>query len=255
MRMRPLLLAGLGFSTTLAFAAPPAPTPAPTPTVTASATGARALTAEDAGAWLDGFMPYALAAGDVAGAVVTIVKDGKILVAKGYGYADVKKRIPVDPQTTLFRQASVSKLITFTAVMQQVEAGKLDLDKDVNAYLDFRIPERDDGPITLRHLMTHTPGFEETLKGSMLDPRSRATSSSASPASRSRITSSSGSSDRSACVTPLSASRCPSRWHRTWRRATDRPRRMRSRSRSSDGRRRAPSPQAAWIWPASCSHT
>ena len=114
-------------------------------------------------------MPYALAAGDVAGAVVTIVKDGKVLVAKGYGYADVKKRTPVDPQTTLFRQASVSKLFTATAVMQLVEAGRLDLDKDVNSYLDFRIPERDDGPITLRHLLTHTPGFEETLKGSMLN--------------------------------------------------------------------------------------
>lgn len=168
--LRPLL-AVLGFSTTLAFAGPAAPAPAATPTaaVTAAPSGARALTADDANAWLDGFMPYALARGDVAGAVVTVVKDGQILTAKGYGYADVKKKTPVDPATTMFRPGSVSKLVTWTAVMQQVEAGKLDLDADVDTYLDFKLPERKDGPITLRHIMTHTAGFEEQVKGLIHD--------------------------------------------------------------------------------------
>ncbi|MFM7785607.1 MAG: serine hydrolase domain-containing protein, partial [Gammaproteobacteria bacterium] len=127
--------------------------------------GARTLNAADAEARLDGFMPYAIARGDVAGAVVTIVKDGQVLVAKGYGYADVEKKTPVDPATTMFRPGSVSKLVTWTAVMQQVEAGKLDLDTDVNTYLDFTLPERDDGPVTLRHILTHTVGFEEQVKG------------------------------------------------------------------------------------------
>ena len=65
---------------------------------------------------------------------------------------------------TLFRIGSVSKLFTWTAVMQQVEAGKLDLDTDVNQYIDFKIPEGFGKPITLRNLMTHTPGFEDVVK-------------------------------------------------------------------------------------------
>jgi CubicO group peptidase (beta-lactamase class C family) len=122
------------------------------------------LTKQDLEAWLDGYVPYALASADVAGAVVVVVKDGQVLTEKGYGYADVKTHRPVDPKATLFRPGSVSKLFTWTAVMQQVEAGKIDLDADVNKYLDFKIPPRADGPITMRDLMTHTPGFAEQLK-------------------------------------------------------------------------------------------
>src|SRR3546814_1374892 len=57
-----------------------------------------------------------------------------------------------------------SDLFTWTAVMQQVEAGKLDLDADVNQYLDFKIPPYEGKPITLRNIMTHTPGFEESIR-------------------------------------------------------------------------------------------
>ncbi len=92
-----------------------------------------------------------------------------MLAQKGYGYSDVKTRKPVDPELTLFRPGSISKLFTWTAVMQQVEQGKLDLDADVNKYLDFEIPPRDGQPITLRNIMTHTAGFEEQLKGLMGD--------------------------------------------------------------------------------------
>ena len=126
--------------------------------------GAQALTKEDLGAWIDGFMPYALQRGDVAGATVAVVKDGNILLAKGYGYADVAARKPVDPERTLFRAGSVSKLFTWTAVMQQLEQGKVDLDADINTYLDFKIPPRNGKPVTLRNLMTHTPGFDETIR-------------------------------------------------------------------------------------------
>jgi len=122
------------------------------------------LSAEDANAWLDGYMPYALRTGDIAGAVVAIVKDGKILTERGYGFSDVEKRTPVDPQRTLFRPGSVSKLFTWTAVMQMVEQGKIDLDADVNKYLDFKIPARDGKPITMRNLMQHVAGFEEQAK-------------------------------------------------------------------------------------------
>ncbi|MCL1635709.1 beta-lactamase family protein [Luteimonas sp. SX5] len=141
---------------------PKAQAPVAPADVTDAATGS--LTRADLEAWLDGFMPYALERGDVAGSVVVVVKDGRILFQKGYGYADVAARKPVDPQRTLFRPGSVSKLFTWTAVMQLVEQGKLDLDRDVNEYLDFKIPPRDGKPITLRNIMTHTTGMEETAR-------------------------------------------------------------------------------------------
>ncbi len=143
---------------------PTAPKAASAPARTPVPAGAHQLTAEDVNAWLDGYMPYALHSGDLAGAVVVVVKDGQVLSARGYGYADIAKRTPVDPYRTLFRPGSVSKLVTWTAVMQQVEAGKIDLDADVNRYLDFKIPAYDGQPITMRQIMTHTSGFEEQAK-------------------------------------------------------------------------------------------
>lgn len=141
--------------------------------VTVGSTPAKAaaqpMTREDVNAWLDGLLPYALAKGDIAGAVVVVVKDGHVLTEKGYGYADVSRRIPVDPQRTLFRPGSISKLFTWTAAMQLVEQRKLDLDADVNSYLDFKIPPRGGRPITLRDLFTHTPGFEEDYKRLLTD--------------------------------------------------------------------------------------
>ena len=139
-------------------------------TATAQKTApAAALTAEDLNAWLDGYMPYALHTGDIAGAVVAVVKDGQIVTERGFGYSDIEKRAPVDPKLTLFRPGSVSKLFTWTAVMQQVEQGKIDLDADVNQYLDFKIPARDGKPVTMRELMQHVAGFEEQAKGIMSD--------------------------------------------------------------------------------------
>ena len=143
--------------------------PAPTPPTTAApaaaaATGAHDLTKQDVDAWLDGYMPYALKSGGIPGAVVVVVKDGQPLTERGFGYSDVAAKKPVDPENTLFRPGSVSKLFTWTAVMQQVQAGKLNLDADISNYLDFKIPPRNGKPITLRNLMTHTPGFAETVK-------------------------------------------------------------------------------------------
>jgi CubicO group peptidase (beta-lactamase class C family) len=136
----------------------------PTAAPISSAEAAHPLERADLEPWLDGFIPYAIERGDVAGAVVAVVKNGELLLAKGYGFADVKKGRRVDAERTMFRPGSISKLFTWTAVMQLVEQGKLDLDKDVNEYLDFKIPARSDGPITLRNIMTHTPGFEEQIK-------------------------------------------------------------------------------------------
>jgi len=122
------------------------------------------LTQSDLEAFLDGMMPLQLAREDIAGAVISVVKDGKVFFAKGYGYSNVENRTPVSADGTLFRPGSISKLFNWTAIMQQVELGKLDLDRDVNDYLDFKIPTTFPKPITLRNIMTHTPGFEETAQ-------------------------------------------------------------------------------------------
>jgi CubicO group peptidase (beta-lactamase class C family) len=153
-----------------AWAQPVGPAPAMTqPASVASvsavpAPSAHTLTADDLGAYLDGLIPYAIERGDIGGAEVVVVKDGQVLFERGYGFADVKSRKLVDPKTTLFRPGSISKLFTWTAVMQLVEQHRLDLDRDVNAYLDFKIPEAFGKPITLRNLMTHTAGFEEGIR-------------------------------------------------------------------------------------------
>jgi CubicO group peptidase (beta-lactamase class C family) len=132
------------------------------------------LTREDLESWLDGFLPYALGRGNIPGGIVVVVKDGQVLLQKGFGYADVKKKLPVDPEATLFRPGSISKLFTWTAVMQQVETGKVELDADINQYLDFKIPPGPDGePITMRNLMTHTGGFEEQVKELISEDPSR----------------------------------------------------------------------------------
>lgn len=127
------------------------------------------LSRADVESYLDGFFPYALRRGDIAGAVVSVVKDGEVLLLKGYGVADVATGAAVDANETMFRVGSISKMFTATAVMQLVEAGKLRLDRDVNDYLDFGIPATFSQPITLRHLLTHTAGFEDVFKNVLLD--------------------------------------------------------------------------------------
>ena len=104
----------------------------------------------------------------IPNATVSVVSNGKVIFEKGYGYANIEDQTQIDPKKTMFRMGSVSKLFTWTAVMQLVERGILDLDTDVNEYLDFEIPSKLEGtaqgdtePITLHHLMTHTPGFED----------------------------------------------------------------------------------------------
>ena len=134
------------------------------PAAEPSPEGHHEMTAADIESFLDGLVPLQLEQSDIAGATIAVVKDGKVLFAKGYGYADVQKKKPVSPQDTLFRPGSISKLFTWTAIMQLFEQGKLDLDRDVNDYLDFKIPEAFGKPITLKNIMTHTPGFEEQVK-------------------------------------------------------------------------------------------
>jgi len=118
-------------------------------------------------AFFDNYLTAQMSAHHVAGAMVAVVKDGQVLFTKGYGYADIAKKTPVDPEKTMFVLGSLTKLFTWTAVMQLVEQGKLDLNTDIHTYLDFKIPATFAEPITLNHLMAHTAGFEDNKFGQM----------------------------------------------------------------------------------------
>ncbi len=120
-------------------------------------------------AFVDGVVETAFVEhGALPGVTVSVVKDGEIILLKGYGLADVESETPVDPARTLFRIGSISKTFTGLAVMQMVDQGRLDLDADVNTYLeDFQIPEAFDAPITLRHLLNHRAGFEDATAGQL----------------------------------------------------------------------------------------
>ena len=127
-------------------------------------------------AFFDGAMHVGMEEHHVTGAVVAIVKDGKVLFAKGYGKSDLAKDTPIDPATSLFRIGSTTKTLTWTAVMQLVEEGKLDLDADVNTYLKgVKLPKAFGKSITLRDIMTHTAGFEDGFLGYLIasDPKNQ----------------------------------------------------------------------------------
>ncbi|OEH86394.1 serine hydrolase [Desulfuribacillus stibiiarsenatis] len=137
-------------------------------TITTTVGFANSFEGNDIEAFFDKTMHAQITKHNIPNATISVVKDGEIVYKKGFGYADIASKIPVDPDTTLFRIGSTSKLFTWTAVMQLVEDGKLDLNADVNKYLDFEIPphlvsvsKKITEPITLTHLMTHTPGFED----------------------------------------------------------------------------------------------
>ncbi|TQS45359.1 serine hydrolase domain-containing protein [Cryptosporangium phraense] len=116
--------------------------------------------------YLDHSVPAGLKKAGTPGAVVSVVSGDRTIYRRGFGRADVEKDVPMDPATSGVRIASITKLFTATAVMQQVEAGRLDLDADVNTYLKtFRIPRTYPKPITLRNLLTHTAGFQDQIMG------------------------------------------------------------------------------------------
>ena len=150
--------------------------PPQTPPASSTAPAAHALESADLEAFFDGILPLQLERNDIAGAVVFVLKDGQTVLRKGYGFTDAEKKTPVDPTSTAFRLASISKTFTWISVMQLVEQHKLDLDADVNTYLDFQIRPAFGKPVTLRNLMTHTAGFEEVLRDLLFtDLKSKAT--------------------------------------------------------------------------------
>ena len=112
--------------------------------------------------FLDTFFAEQMTELHIPGVVVVLIQDGEILLSKGYGFANLEEPVPINPDETLVRIGSVSKLFVATAVMQLVERGKLDLHTDVNQYLGtFQINDDYPEPVTLAHLLTHTAGFDD----------------------------------------------------------------------------------------------
>ncbi|BAZ09025.1 beta-lactamase [Calothrix sp. NIES-4071] len=121
---------------------------------------------QDFESFVDKVVNEEISTSHVPGAVISVVKDGKLFFAKGYGYANLDQKIPVVADKTLFRVASLSKLFTATAAMQLYEQGKLDLNADVNKYLtDFKLENPYPSPVTPARLMTHTDGTTQRLIG------------------------------------------------------------------------------------------
>jgi CubicO group peptidase (beta-lactamase class C family) len=157
-----LMSAGLAFAATRIAAAD-----GPVPNRTVALGDAAELES-----FLDEAIAFQLRVHDIPGATVSVVKDGALLLAKGYGFANLEQKRPVVASETVFRIGSVTKLFTWTAVMQLVEQGRIELDADVNTYLgSITIPDTFAEPITMAHLMTHTAGFEDRGLGlSVIDP-------------------------------------------------------------------------------------
>ncbi|MFN3946289.1 MAG: serine hydrolase domain-containing protein [Allosphingosinicella sp.] len=119
----------------------------------------------DVAAFFDRHVAAALADGEVPGGALIVVRDGRVILSRGYGVADLDSGEQLSPEHHLLRQASISKLAIWLMAMQLVDEGRLDLDRDVNAYLPFRIEPQFGLPITMRHLLTHSAGFSERYMG------------------------------------------------------------------------------------------
>ena len=125
------------------------------------ATRARAQEQREFASFVDGFIAGVQKERTIPGIALVAVKDGEVLYLKGYGFADVSTRNPADPEKTLFRVGAISQPITAAAIMQLAERERIILDDDVNIYLRrWRLPDTFDEPITIRHMMTHTAGFD-----------------------------------------------------------------------------------------------
>ena len=107
---------------------------------------------------------------NIPNALVAMVTADSMYLLRGYGYADQDNRVPIDPNHHLFRIGSVSKIFTWTAILQFYEQGLVDLDADISEYLDIDLNHKilfkdgDPAPISLRHLLTHTAGYEDVLE-------------------------------------------------------------------------------------------
>jgi CubicO group peptidase (beta-lactamase class C family) len=117
---------------------------------------------------MDSILPAAMAERQIPGAAVVVVHDGRVVMARGYGLADVARGRAVSPDSTVFQVGSISKVFTATALVQLWDQGRIRLDEDVNRYLHrLQVPPAFGAPVTPFHLLTHSAGFDE-LPGRLL---------------------------------------------------------------------------------------
>jgi CubicO group peptidase (beta-lactamase class C family) len=124
--------------------------------------GAQAAGASDAAAALDKYLLQPNLRYD--GAAVVVVESGQVVFSKGYGFSDgARRQRPVDPASTRFEIASITKTFVGTRIAQLIENGVIaSVDDPVNKYLKgWQLPDNDGKAITIRHLLTHQAGFEE----------------------------------------------------------------------------------------------
>ena len=115
----------------------------------------------DLGAVVDAEFKAGMAREKIPGAAFILVQEGRVVLSRGYGHGRVGGP-QVSPENTIFPIASISKVFTATAVMQLVDREQIDLDADVNRYLtSARVPATHPQPVTARHLLSHTAGFDE----------------------------------------------------------------------------------------------
>ena len=142
------------------------------PTAVQPLTAAAPLPPEQLEAFVDGVVREAMAADHIAGVTVSVVQNGQVVLKKGYGFATLAPAAPVDPDRTLFRIGSISKTFTWITLLNEIEAGRMRLDAPVNLYLPLKVQVKDEGydePVRLRHLMGHTPGFEDRALGHLFE--------------------------------------------------------------------------------------
>ncbi|WP_306008778.1 serine hydrolase [Bacillus sp. MMSF_3353] len=124
------------------------------------------LNPKDVEAFTNKVIPEKMKKENAAGVALVVVKDNQILFQKGFGFSDKEKSTPIDPKKTVFRLASISKVFTASAVMQLVEQGKIDINKDIVNYMGgLKYQNKMGEPVTMEHLLTHTTGFD------YVDPR------------------------------------------------------------------------------------
>jgi CubicO group peptidase (beta-lactamase class C family) len=133
----------------------------------------RAIDAADLSAYVDGLVEAGMHSEGIAGVTVAVVDRQGSLLLRGYGISDLASRQPVMPDRTLFRIASISKTFTYLLGLKLVDSGRLKLDAPVNAYLPAELKLPDDGfkPVLVRHLFTHTAGYEDSAMGHLFTDR------------------------------------------------------------------------------------
>ncbi|HZZ68734.1 MAG TPA: serine hydrolase domain-containing protein [Phenylobacterium sp.] len=152
----------------------PAPVPAapPPPPATGKLSAGQALPPAELEAFVDGMVKDAMAREHIAGATVSIVQNGQVILKRGYGFAGLNPQRPVDPDRTLFRVGSISKTFTWIALMKEVEAGRMRLNQPVNLYLPEKVQVKDQGydqPVRVANLMDHSAGFEDRALGQLFE--------------------------------------------------------------------------------------